>query len=513
MTYSRPGIYVTEGPFTTNVVSSPAAVAAAFLGTAERGPATPALVQSWNSYKTQFGDLTANYEMGYALYHFFANGGRTAYVTRVVSGASTTARASANFAGTANSTNQTVFKLRAPNVGTWGNSISATISAGSVTGTTPTFNLNVFYKGAPVETWSELSLNPDNSRYIEAVLNNYSSYVQAYDVMYNSSASATFAAGTTYTVAAVASAASLAAGSDGAALADSDWARSLRLLDNVEGQLTINLVGQSASSIINDAIDYVNAVDDSTTHRKNSFLVIDPDKTFTTANSIVSRVQSYTASSYAAVYYGTLSMSNPAVRGSAALRETYPGGAILGLYQRVDTERGIGRAPAGYAYTLQNAFGTTTNFNEADVGTLYSAHVNTLKSVAGAGVIVNGARTLLKTDTTKYIPSRRTLNFVKAQVEEITKPALFQPNGPRLWAGIAGNISKMLNGLWSSGALAGKSASEAYYIICDGTNNTNITVDSGEVHVEVGVALQTPAEFIVINVSQFTGGNTVTETL
>lgn len=512
MTYSRPGIYVTEGPFTTNVVSSPATVAAAFVGTAERGPATPALVQSWSSYKEQFGDLTANYEMGYALYHFFANGGRTAYVTRVVSGASTTAAATATFAGTADGSAQTVFKLRAPNVGVWGNSITATVTAGSVAGDTPTFNLNVLYKGSTVETWAELSLNPDNSRYIGAVLNNYSSYVQVYDVMYNSSASAAFAAGTEYTVTPVVATA-FASGSDGSALVDNDWATSLRLLDDVEGQLTINLVGQSAASIINDAIEYVNAVEGATSARKNSFLVIDPDKTLTSANSIVSRVQSYTASSYAAVYYGTLSMSNPAVRGSAALRETYPGGAILGLYQRVDTERGVGRAPAGYAYTLQNAFGTTTNFNESAVGTLYNAHVNTLKNVAGAGVIVNGARTLLKGDTTKYIPSRRTLNFVKAEVEEITKPALFQPNGPRLWAGIAGNISKMLSGLWSSGALAGKSASEAFYIICDDTNNTNITIDSGEVHVEVGVALQTPAEFIVINVSQFTGGNTVTETL
>lgn len=512
MPYTRPGIYVTEGPFTTNVVSSPVTAAAAFLGTAERGPATPALVQSWSSYKEQFGDLTSNYELGYALYHFFANGGRTAYVSRVISGASSTASAFSDFSGIANAGAQTVFSLRATNAGTWGNDITATVTAGSVTGTTPTFNLNIFYKGNAVENWSELSLNPDNSRYIEAVLNNYSSYVHAYNVMYNASASATFAAGTTYTVTSIA-AKVFAAGSNGLAITDNDWATTLRLLNDVEGQLTINLVGQSSPAIINDAIDFVTASPNSDSYRKNSFLVIDPDKTLTSASSIVSRVQSYTASSYAAVYYGMLSMSNPAVRGSAALRETYPGGAILGLYQRVDAERGVGRAPAGYNYTLQNTYGTATNFNEAAVGTLYAAHVNTLKAVPGAGVIVNGARTLLKTDVTKYIPSRRTLNYIKAQVEELTKTALFQPNGPRLWAGISGNISKMLSGLWSSGALAGASSSDAFYVTCDETNNTNVTIDAGEVHVEVGVALQTPAEFIVINVSQFTGGNTVTETL
>lgn len=507
MTYSRPGIYVSEGPFTTNVATSPATVAAAFIGTAERGPTSPALINSWNSYKSQFGDLSANYEMGYALYHFFANGGRTAYVTRVVSGASTSAPASANFAGATGGSSTTVFKLRAPNVGTWGNGITATITAGNDTSSTPTFNLSVSYNGTVVENWSELSLNEDNSRYIEAVVNTYSAYLQAYDV-------AVATAGASYSVTAVTNT-SLTGGHNGSSIVAGDWDTALRKLDTVEGQLTINLVGQSSTAIINNAIAYVSYVDNDTTptSRKNSFLIVDPDPTKTSANDITSLVAGYTVSSFAAVYYGMLSMSNPAVRGAAALRSTYPGGAVSGLYQRVDAERGVGRAPAGYNYVLQNAFGTVTNFTEAEVGTLYNAHVNTLKTIPGAGVIVNGARTLKKTDATKYIPTRRTLNYVKAQVEEITKPAVFQPINQRLWSSISGGIAKMLASLWSSGALAGRSTSEAFYVVCDESNNTSATIDAGEVHVEVGIALQTPAEFIVINVNQFTGGNTVTETL
>jgi hypothetical protein len=142
MTYTRPGIYVSEGPFTTHVVSSPSTSAAAFIGTAERGPSSPALIQSWNSYKTQFGDLDVNYEMGYALYHFFANGGRTAYVNRVTSGASTSVAAFANFAGTvATVATATLFRLSAPSIGTWGNSISAVVSAGAVLFTMIVFTL------------------------------------------------------------------------------------------------------------------------------------------------------------------------------------------------------------------------------------------------------------------------------------------------------------------------------------------------------------------------------------
>lgn len=514
MAYTRPGIYVSEGPFTTTVANSPAGAAAAFIGTAERGSTTPVLIQSWNAYKTQFGDLSANYELGYALYHFFANGGRTAYVTRVVSGASNTAIASANFAGTASGSSQTVFSLRATSAGAWGNSLSAVVSAGNNTGTTPTFNLVIKNGTTTVETWSELSLNRDDSRYIESVINNYSNYVHAYNVLYNTSASATYAAGTAYTVTAAISASpvSLANGNNGATLAASDWATALRTLDTVEGQLAINLVGQSSATIINNAIEYVDPTQ-SESARKNAFLIIDPDATKTTANAINSLVTGYTTTSYASVYYSMLSMSNPAVRGSAALRDTYPGGAIAGLYQRVEAERGVGRAPAGYSYTLQNAFGTVLNFTDSDAGLLYGNNVNVLKTVPGAGVIVNGARTLVKTDITKYIPVRRTLNYVKAQVDEITKPYLFQNNGPRMWTSISGNVAKMLGQLWSSGALKGRNTSEAFYIICDETNNTAQTIEAGEVHVEVGVALQTPAEFIVINVSQFTGGNTVNETL
>ena len=507
MTYTRPGIYVSEGPFTTNVASSPSTTAAAFVGTAERGPSSPALIQSWNSYKTQFGDLDVNYNMGYSLYHFFANGGRTAYVSRVTSGASTSVAAFANFAGTVATVAQaTLFRLSAPSIGTWGNSISAVVSAGLVSGDNPTFNLSIKYNSIEVESWSELSLDANDARYAATVINNYSAYV----VMSNVAIST---AGTAYTVTSASPA--LTGGTNGSAIVNADWAAALAKLDTVEGQLVINLVGQSSTAIVNNAIDYVTYVDSDVTPtaRKNSFLIVDPNPALTVASDIVTAVSAYTVSSYVAVYYGMLSMTNPAVRGSAALRNTYPGGAIAGLYQRVDTERGVGRAAAGYGYTIQNTFGTVTNFTEAQVGTLYAAHVNTLKNVNGVGVIVNGARTLKKTDVTKYIPSRRTLNFVKASVEEIAKPALFQPIGDRLWASLEGSISKMLSGLWSSGALKGRSAAEAFYVTCNASNNPPYVVEAGEVHIEVGVALSTPAEFIVINVSQFTGGNTTIETL
>lgn len=502
MAFTAPGVYISEGPFATNVTTGPTTNAAAFLGTAARGPVTPTVVSSWNAYKSLFGQLSSEYDLGYAIYQFFANGGRTAYVTRVVGSGAT--NASAGLAGAYANASATVTKVKAANPGAWGNNLTVDVTAGLVTGQKPSFNLVVKESGTEVERWSELSLNPDDSRFVNNVVNTYSSYIRTYDTA--------SLAGASYTITSV-SGSALSQGSDGASLADDSlvatqtaWDSALDTYDTVNGTLTFNLVGKTNSTIINNAISYVEG-------RGNSFLIIDPSPTATTAASASSTVAGYTASSYAAVYYPMLSMSNPAASGSAALRNTYPGGAVAGLYARVESERSVAKAPAGYSYEVRNAFGLVTTYTESEVGTLYTDNINTFKAVPGAGVIVNGARTLKKTDVTKYITSRRTLNYIKANIDELTKFAVFEPNGERLWSQITARLSNFLGQFWGIGGLKGNNAEEAYYVTCDSTNNTNATIEQGEVHVEVGVALQTPAEFIVINVNQFIGGNSIQETL
>ena len=138
---------------------------------------------------------------------------------------------------------------------------------------------------------------------------------------------------------------------------------------------------------------------------------------------------------------------------------------------------------------------------------MYDNHVNALKVVPGGGIIVNGARTLKRTDITKYVPVRRTLNYVKSNVDTIASFSVFEPNGERVWTDINTRISRFLSDLWAAGGLKGRNATEAFYIVCDATNNPAYSVENGELHVEVGVALQAPAEFIIINISQFAGGS------
>jgi phage tail sheath protein FI len=495
MAYSRPGVYVTEGAFATTSPVGSATVAAGFVGTSPRGPVAATRVNSWTAYKALYGDIDTACDLSYAVYHYFANGGRSGFVSRVYD-SSHAAAASVNVLGTVNGGGSTtVFVVSAENAGVWGNGLTVTTTAGLETGDEPTFNLVVKLDGTEVERWSEISLDLSSNRYVATVVNTYSTYVRVSNVAAYTSA---------FTVTAVANSA-LASGSNGVSVANSDWNDAVSRFNAVNEELVVNLVNMTTASVVNNALTYAE-------NRGDVFVVIDP-ATVTNGADAIAAISGYSASSYGAVYYPILKMVDPSKTGAAAIRDTAPGGALLGLYSRVEAERTVAKAPAGYAYDIRGAFGLVTSFTEAEQGTMYDAHVNTFKAVPGAGVIVNGARTLKKTSILKFIPTRRSLNYVKAQAKRLTEFAVFEPNNERLWTTIQVRLSKFLSDFWSSGGLKGGTAAEAFYILCDSTNNTSNTVENGEVRVEVGVALQTPAEFIVIEVSQFTGGSSLTETV
>jgi hypothetical protein len=123
MAYERPGVYVQEGTFATNIQTTNGPTAAAFVGLADRGPTTPTLITSWNQYTSLFGDLSNAYDLGYAVYHYFANGGQTAYVTRVIDATATIAQSALTATPTGGSLGNLVL-LVTKSAGSWGNDLT-----------------------------------------------------------------------------------------------------------------------------------------------------------------------------------------------------------------------------------------------------------------------------------------------------------------------------------------------------------------------------------------------------
>jgi hypothetical protein len=451
-----------------------------------------------SQYITVSAQVTSNHAAGTAISAAF-----TTAVTYTLAGGATggtSAKSTAYVRGNEAGTTANMFLLTAENAGAWGSDLTVETSLGNDTASTTsygTFTMIVKLAGAEKERWTEVSIDPTNSRYVLTLLNNYSDYVRVSAV-----STATKAANTTVT----SGTATMVGGSDGTAVAAADYNTSLGYLDQVTGDLLINLPGRSASTEINFALAYAAT-------RGTGFIIIDPDTSLTTASEAITSVAPYTNSGYGAVYYPGATMSDPTKTGPAALRTAPLGGAIMAIYGKAERMSSVAKAPAGYNLDLANVFGLVTNYTETDEGNLYDANINPVRLVPGTGAIVNGTRTLAKTAPEKYIPVRRTLNFVKARVKAVTTFAIFEPNDVNLRQQTITTIQQELRSLWSKGGLKGNTETQAFYVTCDATNNTTSTIANGELHVEIGLALQYPAEFIIVNVSQWTGGANAVEIL
>jgi hypothetical protein len=92
---------------------------------------------------------------------------------------------------------------------------------------------------------------------------------------------------------------------------------------------------------------------------------------------------------------------------------------------------------------------------------------------------------------------------------DLTTFAVFEPNDAVLWRTINSTVSTFLTDFWSQGGLRGATPAEAFFVKCDSDTNPLIKIENGEVNIEVGVALQRPAEFVIIKIGQYDGGTTV----
>jgi phage tail sheath protein FI len=80
-----PGVYIEEISGGVHSITGVATSIAAFVGWAPQGPTDRAvLVESPSDYARQFGGLVSGALLGYAVNHFFNNGGRQAYIVRLV---------------------------------------------------------------------------------------------------------------------------------------------------------------------------------------------------------------------------------------------------------------------------------------------------------------------------------------------------------------------------------------------------------------------------------------------
>jgi phage tail sheath protein FI len=183
-----------------------------------------------------------------------------------------------------------------------------------------------------------------------------------------------------------------------------------------------------------------------------------------------------------------------------------PSGAIAGVYAAVDAARGVWKAPANVslADVVEPAVKIDSLQQEdLNVDATSGKSINAIRTFAGKGTLVWGARTLAGNDNEwRYISVRRFFNMVEESTKKSTYFAVFEPNDAHTWVKVRGMIENYLTDKWREGALAGATTKEAFFVRCGlGTTMSAQDILEGRLIVEIGMAVVRPAEFIVLRFS------------
>ncbi len=229
------------------------------------------------------------------------------------------------------------------------------------------------------------------------------------------------------------------------------------------------------------------------------FAVLDMPKDAKSVSELMNH-RNIVDSDYCAMYHPWLEVYDPLDK-----RNTFipPSGSVLGIYARSDNTRGVHKAPANE--TVANCTGLSVTYNNAEQDMLNPNGVNLIRRFPGQGIRVWGARTASSKPLWKYVNVRRLFIFLEESIKANTNWVVFEPNDELLWIRVRRTIEVFLEGVWKSGALAGSTAADAFFVNIGSATMTQDDIDNGRLICVIGVAPVKPAEFVIFRLTQKTG--------
>jgi phage tail sheath protein FI len=499
---SYPGVYIQELDSGVRVIPSVPTSITAFIGRARRGPTDePFRVQGLGEFIRTFGGLWEEGPMGYAVTHFYGNGGSDALIVRVHNpstvGADDRAHADVPADG------GTPMELAAANPGTWGNQLRAAIThPGEGTAFHLTISEVAVANPAQVvaqERFLNLTLTAGESRFITDVLAQQSELVRLAALPDGRPQITPAATPIAFT------------GGDNGLPIDDDQVSNPDLADTRQGLFALenaDLFNLLCIPPYAPDVDVSAATWDAASEYcrdRRAMLLVDPPASWNDHRDVIQNLTNVvTRSANAAIYVPRIRVANP-------LRENRldtfaPCGAVAGVIARTDASRGVWKAPAGQDATLNGVRELSVRLTDGEHGQLNPIGVNGLRTFPILGRVVWGARTLVGADELAsqwaYLSVRRTALFIEESLYRGTQWVVFEPNDEPLWSQIRLNVGAFMNGLFRRGAFQGTTPAQAYFVKCDRESNPQQDIDRGIVNIIVGFAPLKPAEFVLISITQ-----------
>lgn len=566
-TLISPGVLTRENDLSF-IQPAPVAAGAAFIGPTVKGPVEiPTVVTSYSDYLNRFGSTFTSgstrqeFLTSIAVKSYFQQGGQTALVTRVVTG-SFTAATSTHVSSSDNASIQP-FTLETIGKGALYNNATASSDPGSensdsslvsgsvdnfrwevtnVDGAKGTFTLLVrrgddnLKNKIILETWNNLSLDPESQNYISAVIGdqrltkagtgtdiyleysgsytNRSRYIRVASVNSITDYFATDGITVNTNDSGVSLSGSLPIAESGSfygatgdiAIASANYFTDISATNTqglVAGNYTdvINLLSNTDEYLFNvistPGVIYAN--DNTTVNslismveaRGDAIAVVDLVNYGTTSVSTVTSEAAELNTSYGAAYWPWLQV------GSETGKNVFvPAGTVIpGVYAFTDNSSAPWFAPAGLVRGgIPGILQAERKVTKAQRDDLYDGKVNPIATFPGTGVAVFGQKTLqTKSSALDRVNVRRLLIELKKFFSDVAKTLVFEQNTIATRNRFLATVNPYMESVVQRQGLY------AFRVVMDETNNTNDVIDRNQLVGQIFIQPAKTAEFVVLD--------------
>tara|TARA_R110000744_G_scaffold310993_2_gene418615 strand:+ start:489 stop:2198 length:1710 start_codon:yes stop_codon:yes gene_type:complete len=559
-----PGVLAREND-SSQVTSQPTQAGAAVVGPTVKGPVNiPTVVSSYSDYQNTFGAkvISGSQEYTYftsvAAYNYFQQGGDSLLVTRVVSGSYTAATSSA----VNNSDTVSAITLETLSVGSIQNSTSTEGSRGQLADGTRdnirwevvapdtasgTFGLlvrqgnDITSQRSVLETWTNLSLDPNSSNFISRVIGDQVQSVKSDGTDYYLQMTGSYSNASRYvrvkTVntptlnyldnagqpkdAFTGSIPILSSGSFGDALGTDFNGVVANFNQNINASNSQGLEGDNYTTALNllanpDEFQYnlislpglyqadyatqISSLVNTSQYRGDSIAIIDGVRygsSITAARTQAAGIDS----SYAATYWPWVQTIDPDLGDQVWV----PASTLIpGVYAYNDESSEAWFAPAGLSRgglgTVIRAERKLTNGNRDD---LYQSGVNPIATFPNTGVVVFGQKTLQKkASALDRVNVRRLLIALKGFISQIADNLVFEQNTISTRNNFLAQVNPYLESVQQRQGLY------AFKVVMDDSNNTPDVIDRNQLIGQIYLQPTKTAEFIYLDFNVLPTGAT-----
>ena len=565
-TLLSPGVLTRENDQSL-VTQGPVVAGLAVLGPTVKGPVNvPTVVTSYSDYINRFGgsftsaSIKYEYLTNISVNNYFQQGGETAIVTRIVSGGFAPASTDVRAIMHADSASFTLETLSEGDI--MNNSGSVSTSGSLVSGSTEnvryeianvdsgsgTFNLlirrgdDTTNRKTILESWTDLSLDPNSQNYIEVVIGNQKKnfdtdaeenrFIQTTGSYVNNSRyvrvssvglptlnyldnDGNFKSEYTSSLPQIGSGSNEGAMTGGTGNVYGSGANGntrLKMYDEIDVSSIQGLEGAyytASLTLLQNTDEYdfeilaipgvtiqngsaaTNAAISCVTQRGDAIAVIDTRDYGSTLNQVVTNASSVD-SSYTATYWPWVQ-----VLGTETGKLVWaPASTVIpGVYATNDRIGAEWFAPAGFNRGgVGGVITTERKLSPADRDKLYLGKVNPIAQFPGNGTVVFGQKTLQTAATAlDRVNVRRLLIELKRVIGNIGNTLLFEQNTAATRNRFVNQVNPYLESIQQRQGLY------AYRVVMDDTNNTAEVIDRNQMVGQIFIQPTKTAEYIVLD--------------